>query len=273
MNQQPPSRRRPTRRQAAKRARNRRLASLGVLALLVVVVLIIALIISLRNREEAVSSSSHSLSTVHIEASTPQREKYEVPVVGPYDEPGIPLLTSPDRHIPEDYTFELADIGGGFQLDSRAAPAYLAMQAAAAKDGVTLSPVSAWRSNERQTNNYNNSIQNYMAQGYSEEEATRLTRRYYALPGTSEHEVGLAVDINSLEESFENTAAFAWLQEHCGEYGFIVRYLRETETTTGIAYEPWHYRYVGTNHAKAIKDLGLNTLEEYVWMLEEQETW
>lgn len=248
--------------------RRKRVISLGIFSLLTVILLIIALIYSLSSAPPAVPSTSE---IVVITANSPQPQRYVPPAVGPYDEEGIPLLLTPNRAVPADYTYELADIGSGYQMDSRAAVAYNAMQSAAAQENIYLTPLSAWRSAEKQTNNYNASVQNYLAQGYSQEEAERLTRRYYALPGTSEHEVGLAVDINSLEDTFENTEAFAWLQQHCIEYGFILRYHKETEAITGIAYEPWHYRYVGTNHAKAMQNLGYNTLEEYVAMLEEQE--
>jgi LAS superfamily LD-carboxypeptidase LdcB len=89
-----------------------------------------------------------------------------------------------------------------------------------------------------------------------------------ARPGTSEHHVGLAVDIlgsgyYSLEQSFENTAAFKWLKAHCAEYGFILRYPKEKEHITGVIYEPWHYRYVGVDVAKEIMSRNI-TLEEYL---------
>ena len=90
-----------------------------------------------------------------------------------------------------------------------------------------------------------------------------MTAQYIAVPGTSEHSLGLAVDLNSLEESFEQTAQFKWLIEHCAEYGFILRYPKDKEDITGISYEPWHYRYVGEDHAAKIMEQGL-CLEEYV---------
>ena len=84
-----------------------------------------------------------------------------------------------------------------------------------------------------------------------------------ARPGTSEHNLGLAVDFNSVEQSFENTKAFKWLKKNCTDYGFILRYSESKLDITGVIYEPWHYRYVGRDNAKKIAASGL-TLEEYI---------
>ena len=99
--------------------------------------------------------------------------------------------------------------------------------------------------------------------GCSEEEALKGAATEVARPGTSEHNLGLAVDFNSVEQNFENTEAFNWLNKHCTEYGFILRYSASTQDITGVIYEPWHYRYVGKENAKKIMKSGL-TLEEYV---------
>ena len=116
-----------------------------------------------------------------------------------------------------------------------------------------------------------------MKQGKSEEEAIRLTRQYYTEPGHSEHHSGLAFDIitteyqrdvYSLTEQFAETDGYRWLIEHCAEYGFILRYPKEKTDITQINYEPWHYRYVGKEHAKYIMEHDL-TLEEYIELLKE----
>ena len=88
--------------------------------------------------------------------------------------------------------------------------------------------------------------------------------RHVAKPGTSEHELGLAIDFNSVdEENFKNTAEAKWLAAHCAEYGFVIRYPEDKESVTGIIYEPWHVRYVGTENAKRMTELNM-CLEEYV---------
>jgi hypothetical protein len=108
-----------------------------------------------------------------------------------------------------------------------------------------------------------------------QEEAERLAAQVVAVPGTSEHHSGLAVDIIdtrlwALEEEQADLPAQQWLMEHCWEYGFILRYPKDKIDVTGIIYEPWHYRYVGLELAKELHDLGL-TLEEYMTMLTEAE--
>ena len=97
--------------------------------------------------------------------------------------------------------------------------------------------------------------------------------RWVAVPGTSEHETGMALDIVSysyqlLNEQQENTAEQKWFMEHCWEYGFILRYPKDKTEVTGIGYEPWHYRYVGREHAAKLYESGL-CLEEYITALED----
>ena len=107
-----------------------------------------------------------------------------------------------------------------------------------------------------------------MAQGYSEEEARTETAKNIAIPGTSEHQLGLAVDIvdknyQILDETQEDTAVQKWLMENSWRYGFILRYPTDKSDITGIVYEPWHYRYVGKEAAEAIYNEGI-CLEEYL---------
>lgn len=106
-------------------------------------------------------------------------------------------------------------------------------------------------------------MEEYKNLGYSEADAKLEAGKWVAVPGTSEHCLGYAADLCSLEESFENSEQFAWLQEHCAEYGFILRYPKDKVDITKISYEPWHYRYVGSNHAQIIMSQGL-CLEEYL---------
>lgn len=157
-------------------------------------------------------------------------------------------------------------------VDSRAAPAYKSMYNAAKKEGITLYLRSGYRSIATQKTNYNNEIQRYINLGNSKEEATRLTELYYTRPGDSEHHTGLAFDIitpeyhrdvYTLNEKFADTKAYEWLINNCAEYGFIERYPKSKKDITDINWEPWHYRYVGVEHAKYIMENGL-CLEEYI---------
>lgn len=143
--------------------------------------------------------------------------------------------------------------GKQYLLAGGAYEKYVEMSDAAKKDGLSMRVVSAYRTEDYQRNLYNNKV--------------RTTGKvnadnYSARPGHSEHQTGLAVDINSTKGAFEYTAEFKWLQKHAHEYGYILRYPKGKEWITGYAYEPWHYRYVGTDAAKIIYEEGI-TYEEY----------
>jgi len=121
---------------------------------------------------------------------------------------------------------------------------------------------SGYRSVDYQTKLYNNKTQYYRDQGCSEADARAKAATIVNPPGYSEHATGLAADLNtpehtSLDEGFENTAAFRWLCQHAVEYGFILRYPKEAEAVTEITYEPWHWRYVGPENAALISQSGL----------------
>lgn len=139
-------------------------------------------------------------------------------------------------------------------VDSTAKAALDEMTAAAAKDGVSLWIVSGFRSYTKQTSLYNN----YVARDGKAE-----ADRYSARPGYSEHQTGLAFDLNSLDQSFGQTKEGKWIAANSWKYGFILRYPQEKEAQTGYMYEPWHVRYLGKDVAKKVYDSGL-CLEEYL---------
>lgn len=179
------------------------------------------------------------------------------------------LLLVNNRHpIPEDYEFTLGVIRGSLQCDERIIPPFLNMLQAAKKDGIALEVCSPYRTLDRQEYLFDRKIVRYMKRGMSYMDAYKLSARVVNVPGTSEHQIGLALDIytdsyKTLDEGFGETAAGIWLQENCAEYGFILRYPKGKEYITGIEYEPWHFRYVGRTAAKEIMERGL-TLEEFV---------
>ena len=130
--------------------------------------------------------------------------------------------------------------------------------------------ISSYRTHEYQSNAYQNKINRVMNEDSSltREEAEKIAAQVVAFPGTSEHQLGLAVDIIDtqlwkLEQEQENLPAQQWLMAHSWEYGFILRYPKGMTDSTGIIYEPWHYRYVGMEVAKEIHDSG-KTLEQYL---------
>lgn len=177
--------------------------------------------------------------------------------------------------LPEGHTVETAAIAAayardvGMSYDARAVEYLNNMCAAAAEDSVTLLAISSYRPHTRQETLFNNKLASVKQENpnLSEEQAIAEAATVVAYPGTSEHELGLAVDLNSVEETFEHTKQFQWLQTHAEEYGFILRYPKDKEDITGIIYEPWHYRYVGVEHAKKMNSLDM-CLEEYIEYLQ-----
>ena len=178
------------------------------------------------------------------------------------------LLANAENPLPQDWSIQTEEVQNGYEMDKRAAPAMREMIQAAKEDGVELMLCSGYRSVEKQQQLFDRSQQAYMAQGMSEEEAYAKTATETAIPGTSEHQTGLAADIvtptyQMLDAGFADTPAGQWLSEHAAEYGFVLRYPQDKQEVTGIIYESWHYRFVGKTHAKLMKESGL-CLEEYL---------
>ena len=183
------------------------------------------------------------------------------------------LLVNKQHPVPEDHTFELGTIAGAMKCDARILPELFAMLQAAKDDGVYLAVCSPYRDISRQEILFNRKIKMHMGNGYSYLEAYKKASQIVTVPGASEHQIGLALDIisddyTSLDEGFANTKAGKWLKEHSKEYGFILRYPKGKEYITGIDYEPWHFRYVGKDAATIIMDNGI-TLEEFVESISE----
>lgn len=178
------------------------------------------------------------------------------------------VLINKQHAIPEDYTFSLGYITDSMQCDERIIDDLLSMLAGARQDGVNLIVCSPYRDTERQIMLFNRKITAYMSRGMSYLEAYRKASLTVTVPGASEHQVGLAMDIitdtyTSLDTGFADTIAGKWLKEHSCEYGFILRYPLGKEYVTGIQFEPWHFRYVGVEAATVIMKNDL-TLEEFV---------
>ena len=145
-----------------------------------------------------------------------------------------------------------------------AVDALLVMLRAAQSDGLKNWQISAcYRSVAYQKKLFDNKVYEYRKQGKSGSQARAATRKTIAEPGCSEHHLGLAFDITVPGTSFGSTPQAAWLKEHCWEYGFILRYAEDKTKITGITNEPWHFRYVGTDHSLIMRDENL-CLEEYV---------
>ncbi len=180
------------------------------------------------------------------------------------------VLVNKQHPIPDDYEFELGTISGSMQCDERVIAPLFDMLKAARADGVNLIVCSPYRDIDRQTMLFGNKVDRYMGGGMSYMDAYNLASQAVTVPGSSEHQIGLAVDIitdgySSLDEGFGDTAAGKWLADNSAKYGFILRYPSGKEEITSIEYEPWHFRYVGVDAANVITDNGL-CLEEF-WNL------
>lgn len=178
------------------------------------------------------------------------------------------ILANPWNKLPEDFTVVLAEIGGGHKVDARIVDDLNQMMSDLRSAGHSAFVCSSYRTNAHQTNLYNNEVNDYRNMGYSEEDAAVEAGKWVAVPGTSEHQTGLAIDIMSsyylvLDKGQEDTAEQQWLMENSYKYGFILRYPSDKSEITGIYYEPWHYRYVGKDAAKEIYEKGI-CFEEYL---------
>jgi len=177
-------------------------------------------------------------------------------------------VANPWNEIPDFYTTELVSIGDGNKISNVCYEALMEMFADCRKAGLDPQVASAYRSYDRQVYLYNRKVNYYLNLGYSRKDAEKEAGTIVAYPGTSEHQLGLALDLvdNSnwnLDESQEKTPVQQWLMKNSWKYGFILRYPKEKSNATGIIYEPWHYRYVGKVVAKEVYESGL-CLEEYL---------
>ena len=177
-------------------------------------------------------------------------------------------LVNPWNTIPEDWTVDLVTLSDGHRVDSRCYEALQEMMDACRAAGYSPLICAAYRTQETQQSLYDNKVQRLMNSGMGEEEAKTEAAKAVAIPGTSEHQIGLAVDIvdanmQELTAAQEDTEAQKWLMANSWRYGFIHRYPNGKTDITGIIYEPWHYRYVGKDAAQDIFNRDI-TLEEYL---------
>ena len=179
------------------------------------------------------------------------------------------LLVNAEHFIEEDYVPKLAEIENNYYFDARAVEDLQSMLRDGRAEGLDFWICSAYRTMEKQISLYENKVSRLMSEeGLSYEEAYLQAGNTVAFQGTSEHQLGLAVDIVAkdyqiLDDKQAKTEEAKWLKEHCHEYGFILRYPLDKTEETGIIFEPWHYRYVGKEAAKEIMEQGI-CLEEYL---------
>lgn len=230
------------------------------LLLLVVIIMIVTAIIihiKLRNiKQNNISQSQENMNTVEIGVE-PVTDENEV------DDWRL-VLVNHENPIPENFELQLTNIDSTRQFDLRATEELLQMIKDMKKQGVSNIWIqSAYRSKEYQENLFNNKVKQYMSYGRTKEDAEVQASKFVNKAETSEHNIGLAVDFNYVNKEFANTKEFKWLVENAENYGFILRYPQDKKELTGVNYEPWHWRYVGVEHAKKINELEM-CLEEYV---------
>lgn len=173
------------------------------------------------------------------------------------------ILVNKNHKIPYNYSPELIELSNGEKVDTRIYPDLQKMFDDARAAGLQLFVRDGYRTGDEQKAIMNDKIAAYETEGYSKKEAKALAKTYVAEPGTSEHELGLSVDINSESSGASQDAVYEWLDENAYKYGFIKRYPADKTDITGIDNEPWHYRYVGYEAAKEMKEQNLS-LEEYL---------
>ncbi len=172
------------------------------------------------------------------------------------------ILVNTWNEIPEDYNVALTELSNGQKVDSRIYPYLQDMFDAMRADGIYPIVREGYRTAEEQQRILDDKVMAFIREGYSKSRAKRLAEKWVAIPGTSEHQLGIAVDINADKEKSSNEEVYEWLAENAYKYGFILRYPQSKEDITGTAYEPWHYRYVGEEAAEEIFNRQI-CLEEY----------
>lgn len=180
------------------------------------------------------------------------------------------ILMNRTHFIDEDYVARiiLTQLSNGQSVDSRCYPDLQKMMDDCRAEGYSPVICSSFRTYQKQTQLFEQQVDTYINQGMDRKAAEAKAEQSVAIPGTSEHELGLAVDITDMNNQkivsgMESQPVQRWLMENSWKYGFILRYPADKSDITGIVYEPWHYRYVGYDAAKYIYENQI-TLEEYL---------
>ena len=177
------------------------------------------------------------------------------------------ILVNRDSYIPDDYQVEFTELSNGKKVDSKIYPELQEMFNAARAQGYGLFVREGYRTQEEQQQLLDEKIEAYENEGKSKSEAKKLAEQWVAIPGTSEHQLGIAIDINADTTISLSDDVYSWLAENAHKYGFIKRYPSDKTDITGVINEPWHYRYVGKEAALEIYSQGI-CLEEYIDTLE-----
>lgn len=172
------------------------------------------------------------------------------------------VVINKDNPVPDNFDLQLSPILG-YQIHTKAKESLLQMINDAKSNGINLYISSGYRSIERQTMLFNRKVNYFKKKGFTQAKAEIQAARVVARPKTSEHNSGLAVDLNGVRDDFYKTKEYSWLMNNSYKYGFILRYPKDKINITNIIYEPWHFRFVGVDHAQKITSQNL-CLEEYI---------
>ena len=204
-----------------------------------------------------------------VDSADYEMERQEELVIKPEDMWCL-ILTNAEYPVPEDYAVTLRDVSGTDQkVDERIYEPLINMLEAMKAEGLSPVVCSGYRTLDKQEKLFNRKVSAYVKKGRSKEESYTLARQTLSIPGSGEHCLGLAVDFytrsyHQLERAFEKTPEGKWLREHAQDYGFTLRYDEGKEEITGIEYEPWHFRYVGIDVARYLKEHNLSLEEFYI---------
>lgn len=203
-----------------------------------------------------ISKALNSISSLPEYSSADTIEIAEVP------ENRFLILVNSKNKIPDNYEPELTELSNGERVDSGIYPDLQKMFDDMRAEGIYPVVGEGYRTGDKQRRLLEDKIRAFENEGYSHKKSEAMAKEWVAVPGTSEHELGLAVDINADKEKSDNQEVYDWLYENAYKYGFILRYPFSKSPITGIDYEPWHYRYVG-EYAEEIHNSGL-CLEEWL---------
>lgn len=177
------------------------------------------------------------------------------------------ILVNSDYKVPKNWNVEITELSNGQRVDSRIYPDLQQMFDDMRAQGIYPVVASGYRTAEKQQELMEDKVDSFLAQGYSRSDAKAEAKKWVAEVGYSEHQTGLAVDINADGVNSTGEQVYDWLADNAWEYGFILRYPADKTEITGTDYEPWHYRYVGKDAAAEIYKQGI-CLEEYISMLD-----
>ncbi len=240
---------------------------------ILIIIIVITLIVKKSKNKTTVETTTNQVEQTTSEQEENKVEEEQVNEQAQEQQPEKEItdwrltLANYENLLPENFTVKVENIDKTRQFDARAIGELNDMMNKMKKDGITNIWVqSAYRSVARQKELYDASVKKYLQEGKTQEEAETLTNEYINKPGSSDHNLGLAVDFNKVDNGFEKLDGFKWLQKNAENYGFILRYPKDKEDITKISYESWHWRYVGVENAKKMNELNM-CLEEYIQYL------